>query len=114
MNTIETTPAAPEQKPGYVYMLRCGNNSLYTGWTDDLAKRLAAHKSGRGARYTRAFGVKGLAYACKLSCKSEAMKAEAALKKLPKRKKEELAAQWAEKHHPAEFLSEKDKDLLNL
>lgn len=38
----------------YVYILRCGDNSLYTGWTNDPEKRLAAHQSGKGSRYTRA------------------------------------------------------------
>ena len=37
----------------WVYMLECGDGSLYTGWTNDLARRLAAHQSGRGAKYTR-------------------------------------------------------------
>ncbi len=110
MSGPEQAAAAPE-KPGYVYMVRCGNGSLYTGWTDDLKKRLQAHKSGRGARYTRAFGVVGLAYARRLPNKSQAMKAEAALKKLPKHKKEELAAQWAASGGAAELLQENDKNL---
>ena len=37
----------------YVYILRCGDGSLYTGWTNDLDARLEAHRSGRGAKYTR-------------------------------------------------------------
>ena len=37
----------------WVYMLECGDGSLYTGWTNDLARRLAVHQSGRGAKYTR-------------------------------------------------------------
>lgn len=37
----------------WVYMLRCGDGSVYTGWTYDLARRLRMHRSGRGARYTR-------------------------------------------------------------
>lgn len=40
----------------YVYMLLCGDGSLYTGWTDDLQQRLAAHRMGRGAKYTRGRG----------------------------------------------------------
>ena len=47
----------------YAYMVRCSGGALYTGWTTDLARRLAAHKSGKGARYTRAFGAAGLAWA---------------------------------------------------
>ena len=45
-------PARP--KPAFVYMVRCTGGQLYTGWTTDPAARLQAHKSGRGARYTRA------------------------------------------------------------
>ena len=37
----------------YVYILQCRDNSLYTGWTNDIGKRLAAHNAGRGAKYTR-------------------------------------------------------------
>ena len=81
-----------------VYMLRCGNGSLYTGWTDDLPKRLAAHQSGRGARYTRAFGVQGLAYVEPQPDKGTALRREAALKKLTKAQKEALAAAWAQQN----------------
>ena len=38
----------------YTYMLRCADGSLYTGWTNDLEKRVKAHNAGRGAKYTRA------------------------------------------------------------
>ena len=37
-----------------VYILRCGDGTLYTGWTNDLEKRLKAHAAGRGGKYTRA------------------------------------------------------------
>ena len=37
----------------YVYVLRCGDGSLYTGWTNNLKQRLAAHKNGKGAKYTK-------------------------------------------------------------
>lgn len=39
----------------YVYMVRCANGSLYTGWTTDLSARLKAHVSGKGAKFTHAF-----------------------------------------------------------
>ena len=38
----------------WVYILRCGDGSLYTGWTNDLERRVEAHSAGRGAKYTRA------------------------------------------------------------
>ena len=53
-------PARP--KPAFVYMVRCTGGQLYTGWTNAPAARLQAHKSGRGARYTRARGAAAFAY----------------------------------------------------
>ena len=52
----------------FAYLLRCRNGSLYAGWTDDLAARLHAHKSGAGARYTRGFGAAGLAGSSQAAC----------------------------------------------
>ena len=46
----------------YVYLLRCADGSYYTGWTNNLARRLAAHQAGRGARYTRGRRPVTLAY----------------------------------------------------
>lgn len=84
---------APPQ--AWVYMIRCRDGSLYTGWTNDLNARLAAHKAGRGARYTRAFGALALAWAEPQPDKRAALRREAAVKKLPKAEKEALAAAWA-------------------
>lgn len=76
----------------YVYMVRCRNGSLYTGWTNDLQKRLIAHQSGKGAAYTRGFDAQTLAYAEALPDKSAALRREAALKKYSKAEKEALCA----------------------
>ena len=46
----------------YVYMLLCGDGTLYTGMTDDVPRRLRAHQSGRGAKYTRGRGPLTLVY----------------------------------------------------
>ena len=89
----EPTPA-----PAWVYLLRCPDGSLYGGWTNDLARRLKAHRSGKGgAKYTKSHGRDAvrLAYAEKCAYKSAALKREAALKKLPKAEKEALAEKWA-------------------
>ena len=51
--------------PAYVYMLRCADGSLYTGWTNDMEKRLKAHQSGQGAKYTRSRGPVELVFALK-------------------------------------------------
>lgn len=86
----------PSDPPAWVYMLRCADGSLYSGWTNNLARRLQAHNGGaHGARYTRAHGGGTLAYALRCTGKSDAMHREAGLKKLPKADKEALAAAWA-------------------
>ena len=73
-------PARP--KPAFVYMVRCTGGQLYTGWTNAPAARLQAHKSGRGARYTRAMGAEGFAYLERCGSRPDALRREAALKKL--------------------------------
>ena len=79
----------------YVYMVRCADGSLYSGWTNDLARRLRAHKGGKaGAKYTHAKGAVKLTYAERCTDKSAALKREAALKKLSKPEKEVLCAAW--------------------
>lgn len=86
--------------PAYVYMVRCGGGQLYTGWTTDPAARLHAHKTGQGARATRAFGAKSLAYLEPCADKPAALRREAALKKLSKAEKEALCAAWADNARP--------------
>ncbi len=77
----------------YVYMMRCSDNSLYTGITTDLERRFSEHtkKDGAGAKYTRAKRVASIACAWMTDGgRSEASKIEARLKKLSKEKKELL------------------------
>ena len=71
----------------YVYILECADVTLYTGWTNDLTARLAAHNSGRGARYTRGRGPVRLAFSEVFSDRSEALGYEAAIKKLTRAEK---------------------------
>ena len=71
----------------YVYILEAQNKTLYTGITNDLAKRMTAHKIGKGARFTRIFGFKKLLYSEKFPGKIEAMRREAQIKRWPKEKK---------------------------
>ena len=84
----------------FVYMVRCAGGQLYTGWTNDPAARLHAHKTGKGAKCTRALGAKQFAYLEQCTDKSEALRREAALKKLPKAQKEALCTAWREKTLP--------------
>ena len=74
----------------YVYVIRCGDGSLYTGWTNDLKQRLAAHQSGKGAKYTRGRLPIEMVYFEEMPDKSAALKRENELKKLKKAEKELL------------------------
>ena len=76
--------------PWYVYLLRCGDGTLYAGITDDLDRRLAAHRAGRGAKYTRGRGPLELVYAEEQPDKPAALRREAAIKKLRRPAKEAL------------------------
>jgi len=71
----------------YVYILHCGDGTLYTGMTDNVEKRLAAHQSGRGAKYTRGRGPLELVYTEELPDKSAALKREYAIKKMKRAEK---------------------------
>ena len=71
----------------YVYLLRCADGTLYTGFTNDLARRLAAHNAGRGAKYTRSRLPVELVYWESFSNKSSALRREYAIKQLPRRQK---------------------------
>ena len=66
----------------YTYILRCSDGTLYTGWTNDLDKRLKAHNSGHGAKYTRSRTPVELAYYEEFETKEEAMRRERQIKEL--------------------------------
>lgn len=74
----------------YVYILRCGDGSLYTGWTNDLEARIEAHQSGRGGKYTRSHLPVVLAYSEELDSKEDAMRREWQIKQLTRAQKLEL------------------------
>ena len=80
--------------PAYVYILRCADNTLYTGWTNDIDARIKAHNEGRGAKYTRSRRPAMLVYLEELPTKSEALRRECAIKKLTRAQKEALAATY--------------------
>lgn len=74
----------------YVYILRCGDDSLYTGWTNNLEKRVNLHSKGKGAKYTKARLPVDLVYFEEFEDKIEAMKREYAIKQLKRKEKLEL------------------------
>ncbi len=72
------------EKEWTVYILECGDGTLYTGITDDLDRRLKAHRAGKGAKYTRGRGPLKLRYRETLPDKSAALKRECSIKRLHK------------------------------
>ena len=78
----------------YAYLVRCSDNSFYAGWTNNIEKRIKAHNDGTGAKYTKSRRPVTLAYLEKFDTRSEAMKREAALKKMTHDQKEVLSAKW--------------------
>lgn len=81
----------------YTYILMCGDNTLYTGWTNDIEKRLTAHNCGRGARYTRTRLPVKLVYLEEHETKEQAMSREWHIKKLTREEKLTLADNWQKK-----------------
>ena len=73
-----------------LYILRCGDGSLYTGITTDVQKRLEAHSTGKGAKYTRGRGPLELVYREECGDHSTALKRELEIKKLSREEKEKL------------------------
>lgn len=74
----------------YVYILRCNDDSLYTGWTNNLEKRLKTHLAGKGAKYTKARLPVELVYYEEFEDKIEAMKREYKIKQLSRKEKLKL------------------------
>lgn len=71
----------------YTYILRCGDGSFYTGWTNDLEKRVKAHQSGKGGKYTRAHQPVELAWFEAFADKCDAMRREYEIKQLSRQEK---------------------------
>ncbi len=76
----------------YTYLVRCADGTLYCGWTNCLEKRILAHNSGKGAKYTKSRRPVTLAYYEEFATREEAMRREWAIKKLSRTEKEKLIA----------------------
>lgn len=74
----------------YTYILKCDDGSFYTGWTNNLEKRIKDHNEGRGAKYTKSRRPVTLAYYETFATKEEAMRREYAIKQLSRKQKESL------------------------
>lgn len=74
----------------YTYILKCDDGSFYTGWTNNLEKRIKDHNEGKGAKYTKSRRSVTLAYYETFATKEEAMRREYAIKQLSRKQKESL------------------------
>ena len=78
------------EKTWYVYMLRCKDGTLYTGVSDDVARRAAVHNSGKGAKYTRSRRPVAVVYTEGCESHSAALRREIVIKRLTRQEKEQL------------------------
>lgn len=83
------------EKKSYTYIVRCKDGSLYTGWTTDLKRRIAAHNEGKGAKYTKSRRPVKLVYSEEFETKEEAMRREYAIKHMSRPEKIKLIEQKA-------------------
>ena len=81
----------------YTYILRCSDGTFYTGWTNDLEKRLKAHNEGSASKYTRARRPVELIYFEVFETKQEAMSREYAIKRISREEKQKLISSKNEK-----------------
>jgi putative endonuclease len=78
-------------RPAFVYLLLCADDTIYTGWTFDVAQRVNAHQTGRGAKYTRTRCPVKLIYHERLPSRAAAMKRELEIKRWSRARKVALA-----------------------
>ena len=90
-----------DERPAYVYLLRCKGGSLYCGWTFDVEKRLEAHRAGKGARYTRQRLPVELAAVIEVDDESAARREEIRIKQLTRAQKLALVRAHAVAAGPA-------------
>jgi len=87
---MSAQPRSSAQPSAFVYLLRCADGSLYCGWTTDVEQRLAKHRAGTASRYTRSRLPLELAWSRAVASRSEAMREEARIKRLPRTRKLDL------------------------
>jgi predicted GIY-YIG superfamily endonuclease len=79
----------------FLYIVRCGDDSLYSGVTLDVERRLSEHRDGKGSKYLRGRGPLRVVYTRPFASKGAALSAEANMKKLSKREKEKIIQVWS-------------------
>lgn len=91
-----------KNKMNYTYIVRCKDDTLYCGWTNNLEKRIASHNAGTGAKYTRSRHPVTLVYYETFETKEEAMRREYAIKQLSRKEKLRMIAECADSSALAE------------
>ena len=84
---MKETDKQNQHQGNYTYIVKCSDETLYTGWTNNLKKRLEAHNSGKGAKYSKNRRPVELVYFEEYDTKQEAMQREYAIKQLSRQKK---------------------------
>jgi len=87
---MKEKPCTPDEKYSYTYIVRCSDDTLYTGWTNDISSRIDTHNSGKGAKYTKMRLPVELVYYETFNSKQDAMKREYEIKCLSRTQKLEL------------------------
>lgn len=82
----------------YTYIVECSDGTLYTGWTNNLERRLEAHNSGKGAKYTKTRRPVKIVYTEMFETREEAMSREFAIKRLSRQQKLNLISEKETKH----------------
>ena len=85
-----------KEEKNFTYILKCSDGTFYTGWTNELKKRLKAHNEGKGAKYTKTRRPVALQYYEVFASREEAMRREYQIKRLPRKRKEELIENYQE------------------
>lgn len=96
MITVMQRMGRTMSEENYTYILECADGTLYCGWTNHLKERVAAHNAGKGAKYTKSRRPVILVYYEEYETKSEALRREAAIKKLSRQEKLRMIRQFEE------------------
>lgn len=87
----------------YTYIVQCSDGTLYTGWTNDISKRIKVHNQGKGAKYTKSRLPVKLVYSEEYDTKQEAMQREYAIKQLSRKEKLALVTNLNKRIHHNEM-----------
>ncbi|MBR0346017.1 MAG: GIY-YIG nuclease family protein [Rudaea sp.] len=91
---LESRKLAADNRPWFVYLLECRNGQIYTGVSPDYERRVADHRAGKGAAFTRINPPERLLAVKEFADKREAMRAEAQVKRLRRQQKIALVKDW--------------------